>query len=84
MTHSKTSKVAVSKRALIQRINRKLASEQWPKSLKSTRGGRAKTNLGDFYVVDLHRNLVVDAFVDPEKYGRKLGVLAPYERVAED
>ena len=72
-------KVAVTERALIQRINRALRKRD--EVLKRTRGTHALRDLGDYYVVDVRRNAVVAADVNPEAYGRELDVLAPYERV---
>lgn len=77
------TKVPVTERALIQRINRKLAQEKWPKGFRATRSTGEKNNLGDFYVLDLERNMVVDHHCTPDKYGRELGVLKPYEELAE-
>jgi hypothetical protein len=77
--------VPVSKRALIQRINRQLAKEgQAGQMVKATRGDSARKELGDYYAVDLGRNAVVSKQVDLEDLGRKLGVLQPYERLEED
>ena len=66
-------------RALIARINRKLQPEL--EALKATRGGRARVDLGDLYVIDFGRNFLVAANVDPEVYERELGVLRDYEAV---
>jgi hypothetical protein len=69
----------ITERALVQRINRKLKGQG--EALRTTRGRRG--DLGDFYVVDLNRNFVVDKHVDLEECGRELGVLKPHERMAE-
>lgn len=70
-------KVAVSERALIQRINRKLAPD-----LEQLKKNRSPGNeLGDYYVLDLNRNFVTAQNVDPEALGRELGVLAEWETV---
>jgi hypothetical protein len=74
--------VAVTMRALVQRINRQLKKDQ--EVLKATRGAQARLDLGAFYRLDWNRNLVLETDVDPEAMGRKLGVLQPYERVVED
>jgi len=78
---SKVSKVLVSKRALVQRINRKLAADD--ECLKKTRGGRMQQEFGDFYLLDTRINGVIGKDVDPEELGRKLGVLHPGEGVEE-
>lgn len=74
--------VPVTTRALIQRINRVLAKRD--EQLRATRGARARLDLGDFYVHELRRNLALETRVDPEEFGRELGVLKPWERVVED
>jgi hypothetical protein len=77
--------VPVTKRALIQRINRKLEVTKGRDSIaarvKATRGGRAQTDLGDYYLLDAERGAVLDHHLDLEAYGRELGVLAAWERL---
>jgi hypothetical protein len=78
-------KVAVSGRALFQRINRKLKGEN--RQIRTARGffdgsyWHEDTNLGRYYVLDLKRNFVVVTRVDLEDFGRKLGVLAEGEEL---
>jgi hypothetical protein len=78
-TKTKTAGVPVSTRALYQRINRELAKEGMV--LKAARGERARSEVGDYFVLDTGHNTVVVRHVDLEKYGRELGVLAAWERV---
>ncbi len=55
-----------SKRALIARIRRRLPSTH---RLRATRGGpysRTRCDLGDFYLFDLERNVLVATHVDLE------------------
>jgi hypothetical protein len=40
-------------------------------------------DLGDHYVVDVNRNVVVGTHVDVEAYARELGVLAKWEILSE-
>ena len=79
----KRRKVPVTMRALIQRINRKLAPNQ---KLKKCRHPSLETTTrpGEFYVVDMRRNFVIDLDADPEKMGRELGVLEPWEAVVDE
>jgi hypothetical protein len=70
----------VTRRALIDRINRKLSRDG--EVLRKLRGEIGLTEFGRHYVVD-GRNLIVDRFVDPESYGRELGVLAEWEQAGE-
>lgn len=63
----------ITMRALLGRINRKLAHEG--EQLRTLRGDRYFSTLGRFYVVDVIENLVIASHVDPETWGRELGVL---------
>jgi hypothetical protein len=76
------SHAPVTERALVQRINRRLAKDF--ETLKAARGGRWRSTTGDYYVVDLQRNAIARTNVDPEALGRELGVLHAYERVVEE
>lgn len=76
----------VSERALVRRINRKFIGEDGliGRQLKKTRAARATDTLGDYFILHLQRNFVVEHHVDPESLGRKLGALADWEYVAEE
>jgi hypothetical protein len=84
------TKVSVSSRALIQRINRKLSQDK--RFVRTARGYETNPLRGyrwdghwyQFGVIDANVGGVVDVFNDPEEYGRELGVLADYETLAED
>jgi hypothetical protein len=76
---TKTSKVPVTLRAVIQRINRKLAADD--EVLKTLRGDRWRGDLGDYYIVNINRNSVTAQHVDPEELGRELGVVRGFEQV---
>lgn len=67
----------VSLPALMARINRKLAHED--QQLRATRGLRARSDFGDYYIVDRSRNSVVDTRVKPVALARELGVMTPWE-----
>src|SRR4029077_4905862 len=56
-------RVPLSERALVQRINRKLATQD--EVLKKTRGARAIQELGDYYILDLRANALLFKDVDP-------------------
>ena len=71
----------VSMRALIQRINRRLAKDG--ERLHRYRGGQWSTDLGEFYIVDEYRNFLVRGHVDLAALGRELGVLQEWEGVAD-
>lgn len=68
----------VSEKALISRINRRLA--HGGTVLKKTRGQRWRSSVGDFYEID--GNTIVSTHVDLEDWARELGVLRPSERLA--
>ena len=73
---------SVTARALVQRINRKLADHgTMGQVLKRTRGMRAYVDLGDYWILDIGRNFVADKHVNIEALGRKLEVLQPSEHL---
>jgi len=74
-------KASVSTRALVQRINRKLAGQD--EMLRTCRMGSNYYQLGRYYVVDLRRNFIVGKHIELEEFGRELEVLKPWERHAE-
>lgn len=75
------TKIPVSARALIGRINRKLRHDG--ETLKALRGERARRDLGDFYVLNVDKNMIVTTHVDPERLGREIEALAPWETVVD-
>ncbi len=70
----------VTMRALLKRINRQLRKEG--QAIRTTRGERCRGDLGNYYCTE--ENRLVAQHVDPEEWGRELGVLAPHERVGQD
>jgi hypothetical protein len=75
-------KKIVSKRALIQRINRKLKTHDEVLRVMS-RSGRSWLDTGDYYIIDLQKNCIMSTHVDLAEYGKKLGVLAGYETLEQ-
>lgn len=75
----KTTKVPVTMRALIQRLNRALAKDG--QQLKAYRTAPEHPDFGLYYSVDVNRNSIKAEHVDPEKWARDMGVLKPYEMV---
>jgi hypothetical protein len=71
----------VTRRAIIARINRKLAPES--RRLKKTRGMRFYQDLGDYWIVDHGRNAVDDTHVDVEALARELKVIHPREKITD-
>ncbi len=76
---AKKQRVPVTGRALIQRINRRLARDS--KQLKTSRTANTQEMVGKYFVVDTFRNAVIDTNVDLEALGRKLEVLQAWEEV---
>jgi hypothetical protein len=80
-------KVAVSKRALFQRINRRLKRDG--EELRASRTEKQAEELGDYFTVQVGAgqpqkylsNGVCVVHVKLEKFGRELGVLQPWEQM---
>ena len=67
--------------ALVARINRKLEKLN-DNRLRKSRGLNAFNNLGEYYVLDVNRNLIIDTSVNVESLARELGVMHEFETVA--
>jgi len=79
-----TKGVPVSERALIQRLNRKMHSDDL--MVKTTRpGSRAEFDLGRHYILNWRIDGVMaqGKDIDLEAYGREYGVLKAWERLAD-
>jgi hypothetical protein len=76
-TKQKDEKVPITKRALVQRINRHLRKRN--EALRGKRG----PNTGEYYLVDFTRNALIQDGVSIDKLGRELNVLKPYERLED-
>jgi len=74
--------VPITRRALITRVNRKLAEND--EQLMVTRGDTPKIAIGDFWVRDNHKNCVIGKHIDLEEFARKIGVLADYEKLEDE
>jgi hypothetical protein len=84
---AKGTKVPVTERALIQRINRKLAADnqllRTARYIRDDRGGwYPNPDLGRYYVIDLNGNLLIYRDVDLEQLARELAAIAPWEQLA--
>jgi hypothetical protein len=80
MPKKKKAKVPVSTRALIARINRKIAKDG--EQLRKMRGP-ARMLSPTYYVVDIQHNFVVSEFSDLEGFGRECGVLRAWEALKQ-
>ena len=77
--------VPVSRRALEQRINRKLAAAGEVLRRKRSdwaANGCGWNTRGDYYLIDTNTNFLIDEGIDLEDLGRHLGVLRAYETLA--
>jgi hypothetical protein len=79
MAKVRGTKVPVSTRALLARINRKLRADDEDIVVRATRGRRAILDLGYYYEHDFRRNFALNKDLDLEQYGRELGVLREHE-----
>ena len=77
-------KIPVSMRALVARINRKLAADDM--RLKIAKGKRMRQAVGDYYVINTRINAVMHHYKDcnPADLARELGVLRGYEKVVAE
>ena len=77
---SRTRRIPVSQRAIMQRINRRLEGFE---KLKKNRSQQWHADLGVYYIVDENLNVLVDKHVDLEKLARKLGAIKAWETISE-
>jgi hypothetical protein len=75
-------KSQISRRALIARINRRLASDG--RELKATRTQADRAAMGEHFIVEIERGRIVAANADLLGLAKELGVLKAYEQVTED
>jgi hypothetical protein len=82
----KAALIPVTMRALIQRINRKLAQNdegRWPQKVCAFRG-RSRTNVGHYYLLCISRNMILDSDINPEHLAQELHLLQPWEAVVDE
>jgi hypothetical protein len=78
---AKQSKTPVSRRAVVQRLQRKLA--RGGEILVATRSGRWRGELGDYHVVNVRRNAVVAKGFDLEEWARGQGAIKAWEKLVD-
>jgi hypothetical protein len=78
---AKQSKTPVSRRAVVQRLQRKLA--RGGEVLVATRSGRWRGEMGEYHVVDTRRGAVVAKGFDLEEWAREQGALREWERMVD-
>ena len=74
-------KVGINVRALMQRINRKLAPDQVVKSNK--RSTTLSEVIGTYYVLDIKRKHIAERDVDLVRLGKKLGAMHEWEELVD-
>ena len=81
MTHiaQQNHKAPVTERALVQRLNRRLAKDS--QKLCASRSPAAESDLGKFYVVDTAGGSIAACLFDLDGLGRDLGALQPWEEL---
>lgn len=72
--------IDLTKRALIQRINRTLAKTD--RKLCASRSVATKAAWGEYHLISLSADMVCALHVNPEELGRELGAIRPWEKVA--
>ena len=78
-----SKRVAVSRRAVIQRVRRRLAHDAQTLFTNRSACPMVHAQIGDLYVVD-QNNHIADTHIELEKYARDLGVLADWEAMAAE
>jgi hypothetical protein len=75
--------MTVSADAVVKRINRVLEAENPGEFLriKKTRGVGTQLDLGDYYLLDGSRNVIVERHLDLEDTAKQYKVLAPTEKI---
>jgi hypothetical protein len=81
---AKATKVLISERAIVQRLNRALAKDD--KKLKKASRGRAAMDLGPWYMIDTSINGVMFRHkqmgpAELEELATELGAIKPWETV---
>ena len=68
----------VSERALLARINRKLAKDPRPRVVKKAAAGtRMQQEFGDYYAIDLYHNMLLDGHVSLKRGAKNWAVWLP-------
>ena len=74
---SEQSKVAISERALLQRVNRKLRGSG--EQIRTARSPRVELDLGRYFVVNVRGSFLANHHIDLEALARDLEALKPWE-----
>jgi hypothetical protein len=74
------TKLKLTQRALMQRINRKLARNH--QKLSTVRSAGHESNVGRYFILNVSRNVITETNIELEKLGRRLGVFKEWEELA--
>jgi hypothetical protein len=75
-------KIPVSRRALLARVNRILAKKD--QALRISRSHGERSNLGEAYILDTHKNSPVFMNVNLKDLAEELGAIKAFEEMADD
>ena len=76
-----TKTVPVTRRAVMQRVNRKLGQRN--EALRAWRTSSNEYSVGDLYHLDFAANAVLDVNVNLEPFAREVGALQPWEDISQ-
>ena len=76
-----TKTVPVTRRAVMQRVNRKLGQRN--EALRAWRSSSQEYSIGDLYRLDFAANAVLDVNVDLDPFAREVGALQPWEEISQ-
>lgn len=82
MSKTKPILCPLSRRAVIQRVNRILKPRM--EALRTWRTSDIRYKAGDLYHLDLNRNCILNLNVDLEDFARKLGAMQKWETIKEE
>jgi hypothetical protein len=81
-TKAKPVLYPLSRRAVIQRVNRILKPRL--ETLRTWRHSDIRYKAGDLYHLDLNHNCIISLTVDLESFARELGAMQKWETIIED
>lgn len=80
----KDSRIAVTERAIFQRLKRHLVKHYDQVLCKSRPNSRQQMNCGDYYTVDVRTNTLNNWHMNLEQWARDEKVMLPSEKLIKD
>jgi hypothetical protein len=74
---------AITERALFQRLKRRL-EKHYGQLLRKSREGRVMIDLGEYYAIDIYRNVIVRTHIDLEQLAKDEKVMHPLEKLIKE